>query len=67
MIATEPNFNKTLGWIDSENNDDRIIANALELQINNPSDNLILVTTDINLQNKAQMANLTVYDIDELE
>ena len=67
MIATEPNFNKTLGWIDSENNDDRIIANALELQINCPSDNVVLVTSDINLQNKAQMANLTVFDTDDLD
>lgn len=67
MIATEPNFNKTLSWIDSENNDDRIIANVLELQINCPSDNVVLVTSDINLQNKAQMANLTVFDTDDLE
>ncbi|HAH52663.1 MAG TPA: twitching motility protein PilT [Balneola sp.] len=67
MIATEPNFNKTLGWIDSKNNDDRIIANVLELQLNHPSDNVILVTSDINLQNKAQLANLTVFDTDELE
>lgn len=67
MVATEPNFNKTLGWLDSENNDDRIIANALELQISFPGDNLIFVTSDINLQNKAQLANLTVLDTDELE
>lgn len=67
MIATEPNFSKTLSWIDSENNDDRIIANALELQISRPSDNVILVTSDINLQNKAQMANLTAFDTDDLE
>jgi hypothetical protein len=66
MIATEPNFDKTLGWLDSENNDDRIIANALELQISNPGDNVIFVTSDINLQNKAQLANLTVLDTDEL-
>jgi len=46
---------------------DGIIANSLELQINNPSDNVVLVTSDINLQNKAQMANLTVFDTDELE
>ena len=67
MIATEPNFNKTLSWIDSKNNDDRIIANVLELQITNPSDSVIFVTSDINLQNKAQLANLTVFDSDELE
>ena len=67
MIATEPNFSKTLSWLDPENNDDRIIANSLELQISHPGDNVILVTSDINLQNKAQLANLTVFDTDELE
>ncbi|WP_298341030.1 PIN domain-containing protein [uncultured Algibacter sp.] len=67
MIATEPNFEKTLSWIDSKNNDDRIIANALELQICYPGDSVIFVTSDINLQNKAQLANLTVFDTDELE
>lgn len=67
MVATEPDFNKTLGWIDPDNNDDRIIANALQLQISHPSDIVIFVTSDINLQNKAQLANLTVFDTDELE
>jgi hypothetical protein len=66
MIATEPNFNKTLSWLDSTNNDDRIIANALELQISRPSDNVIFVSSDINFQNKAQLANITVFDTDDL-
>lgn len=67
MIATEPNFDKTLNWLDPKNNDDRIIANALELQINKPSDNVIFVSADINFQNKAELANLTIYDTDDLE
>lgn len=67
MIATEPNFDKTLNWLDPNNNDDRIIANALELQINKPSDNVIFVSADINFQNKAELANLTIYDTDDLE
>jgi len=67
MVATEPDFNKTLGWIDPDNNDDRIIANALQLQISHPNNIVIFVTSDINLQNKAQLANLTVFDTDELE
>ncbi|TVZ59713.1 PIN domain-containing protein [Flavobacteriaceae bacterium MAR_2010_105] len=67
MIATEPNFEKTLNWLDPNNNDDRIIANALELQINRPSDYVIFVSSDINFQNKAELANLTIYDTDEFE
>ncbi|ASB50422.1 hypothetical protein CDL62_15790 [Alkalitalea saponilacus] len=67
MIATEPNFEKSLSWLDPQNNDDRIIANVLELQVSNPSDNIIFVTSDINLQNKAELANLNPFDTDELK
>jgi len=58
MEAKEPNFNYTLGWLDPSNNDDRIIANALEFQRTYPSDKVVLVTGDINLQNKAELAKL---------
>lgn len=58
MIATEPNFEKTLKWLNSENTDDRIIASVLEIQKENPSSIVVLSTSDINLQNKAEMANL---------
>ena len=58
MEAKEPNFKYTLGWLDPSNNDDRIIANALELQRTYPSDKVVLVTGDINLQNKAELAKL---------
>ncbi len=58
MRAAEPNFGETLEWLDSENKDDRIVASVLELQRENPSSIIVLVTSDINLQNKAEMANL---------
>lgn len=64
MVASEPNFDKTLSWLDKENNDDRIIASALEIQRENPSSAVCLVTSDINLQNKTEMAKLTYIDID---
>jgi len=64
MIASEPNFNKTLSWLDKENNDDRIIASALEIQRDNPSSAVCLVTSDMNMQNKTEMARLTYIDID---
>ena len=64
MIASEPNFNKTLSWLVSENNDDRIIASALEIQRNNPSSAVCIVTSDINLQNKTEMASLCYFDVD---
>lgn len=64
MVASEPNFDRTLSWLDRENNDDRIIASALEIQRDNPSSVVCLVTSDINLQNKTEMARLTYIDID---
>jgi hypothetical protein len=64
MIASEPNFNKALSWLDNENNDDRIIASVLEIQRNNPSSVVCIVTSDINLQNKTEMAKLSYIDID---
>ncbi len=64
MVASEPNFEKTLSWLDRYNNDDRIIASALEIQRDNPSSIVCLVTSDINLQNKIEMAKLSYIDID---
>jgi rRNA-processing protein FCF1 len=58
MIAAEPNFDNTLKWLNSENTDDRIIASVLEIQRANPTSVVILVTSDINLQNKTEMAGL---------
>ena len=62
MVATEPKFNKTLQWLDSSNNDDRIIASILELQSTNPSSKVVLVTADLNLQNKAELAKLPIVE-----
>ncbi|MBN8572656.1 MAG: twitching motility protein PilT [Candidatus Kapabacteria bacterium] len=64
MVASEPNFDRTLSWLDRDNNDDRIIASALEIQRDNPSSAVCLVTSDINLQNKTEMARLSYIDID---
>lgn len=59
MVASEPNFERTLSWLDRNNNDDRIVASALEIQRDNPSSAVCLLTSDINLQNKAEMARLS--------
>ena len=54
MIASKPNFTQPLNWPDSENMDDRIIASALEIQKVKQNSLIIIVTGDINLQNKAK-------------
>ncbi len=56
--AQGPDFTKTLSWLDPDNNDDCIIAAALEVQREEPSNIVVLVTSDINHQNKAIMAKL---------
>jgi len=55
-IANEPKFDNLLEWLDKENDDDRLIATVLQEIIENPGNHTILVTSDINLQNKAEFA-----------
>ncbi len=62
-IAEEPNMGETLGWLDPSNKDDRIIASVLEVQVAAPAAHVILVTGDINLQNKAEVARLPYAEI----
>jgi len=58
MLAKEPDFSNNLKWLESSNSDDRIIASVLEIQREFPSSIICLITSDINLQNKAEMANI---------
>lgn len=58
MIAVEPRMAALPSWLDSENQDDRIIGSVLEIQCAEPSTTVVLVTDDMNLQNKAEMAFL---------
>jgi len=58
MIPTEPRLADLPSWLNPDNKDDRIIASALEIQGAQPSATVVLVTDDINLQNKAEMAFL---------
>lgn len=62
MIASEPKVEETLDWLDKDIADDRIIASSLEIQRQNPGAKAILVTSDINLQNKAEAAKLPYID-----
>ena len=57
-VAREPNFDRTLHWLDRTIRDDRIVASVLELQRAMPSAVIVLVTSDVNLQNKADAASI---------
>jgi predicted ribonuclease YlaK len=58
MIPTEPRMADLPSWLDPDNQDDRIIGSLLEIQCAEPSAVVVLVTDDMNLQNKAEMAFL---------
>jgi len=55
-VATKPSKDSFLSWFDSSSNDDRILASIFEVMRSRPRLAVILVTRDINLQNKADMA-----------
>jgi hypothetical protein len=58
MIPTEPKMSSLPSWLDADNHDDRIIGSVLGIQCAQPSATVVLVTDDLNLQNKAEMAFL---------
>lgn len=55
-IATEPNFANTLPWLDKTNNDDRFLAAVMEVMKKRIDSPVLIVSLDINLQNKAGFA-----------
>jgi hypothetical protein len=57
-IAKEPDFTKSFSWLDSSNEDDRLIAETVEIIRDNAGSIIALITADINLQNKCEMADL---------
>lgn len=59
-IAVEPRMDESLPWLDAANHDDRLLATTIELIRRNVRSIVVLVTADINLQNKAQHARLPI-------
>jgi predicted ribonuclease YlaK len=66
MIATEPRMSGLPSWLDSDNHDDRIIGSVLEIQYRELSSTVVLVTDDMNLQNKAEMAFIPWSELPDL-
>lgn len=56
--ALEPKVEETLPWLDPHSDDDRVLASFVEVMRQHPRTPVILVTRDINLQNKAEYAGL---------
>ena len=57
-VAIEPDMQDTLTWLDKENRDDRIIASVLAIQSSYPNARVVLITGDVNLLNKADLARI---------
>ena len=53
----------TLSWLDENIRDDRIIASVLEVQSTQPNARVVLVTGDINLSNKADVAQIETAEL----
>jgi hypothetical protein len=57
-VAVEPQMDASLPWLDATNADDRTIASLLDVMRLYPRSPVLLVTVDVNLQNKARFARL---------
>jgi hypothetical protein len=57
-VAIEPDMDQTLPWLKRDNEDDRLLASFLEVMRSRPRSAVVLVTADINLQNKARYARV---------
>ena len=64
-VATEPKSIYFASWLDKENADDRIIASIFQIYAENPTADVLLITGDINLQNKAEFASVNFRDFDQ--
>ena len=55
-LAIEPDVSRSLSWLDPANKDDRFLASVMEVQRAHPRASVCLVTEDLNLQTKAELA-----------
>ena len=54
---------RTLTWLDEHNRDDRIVATVLEVQSAHPAARVVFRTGDINLLNKADLAQIESFEL----
>ena len=62
-VSAEPDMQNTLSWLDKDVADDRLVASVLEVQAAQPNSRVVLVTGDINLMNKADLASIESAEI----
>jgi len=57
-VATEPQMENSLPWFDPSNKDDQILAATIEVMRGNPRSAVLMVSRDINMQNKCEFAGI---------
>ena len=57
-IAIEPKVRECLAWLDPDNDDDRILASTLEIIRDNLGTPVAIITRDMNLENKSELARV---------
>jgi hypothetical protein len=63
----EPVFPAGLNWLDKESNDDRLVARTISVARDHPQCSVALVTHDVNLQTKAELAGVNYIEPSEAE
>lgn len=57
-VATEPRLDESMPWLDAANADDRFLASVVEVMRLHPRCAVLVVTRDVNLQNKLEFARM---------
>ena len=65
-IPVEPKMADSLPWLDAATPDDRLLASVIEIMRLNPHASVIVVTRDINFQNKLEFARAPFVSPEEL-
>jgi hypothetical protein len=65
-IPVEPKMSDSLSWLDPANLDDRLLASVIEVMRLNPHASVIVVTRDVNLQNKLEFARVPFVSPEDL-
>lgn len=65
-IPVEPKMSDSLPWLDSASLDDRLLASVIEVMRLNPHASVIVITRDINFQNKLEFARVPFVSPEDL-
>jgi PIN domain len=65
-IPVEPKMSDSLPWLDPTNLDDRLLASVIEVMRLNPHASVIVVTRDVNFQNKLEFARVPFVSPEDL-